>query len=173
VVQYELNVVGSSVLDVVSRVGGWLFDMGMAGWNVGVALGVTPTEPDHDRALRILGVKTAEVTDLWPVSGNRAEHAVLTAIATERFESDPEVRRRGLHALREGVDEIAFWGPVCPEQLGGRVRRTEYRPSAAARAFKAHALIAAGAADDQVGAAETVYCRGEILGGPGADPVTC
>lgn len=118
--------------------------------------------------MRVLGLKTADLTDLWPASANGtasrgAEHVALTAIATERFESDPEVQRRlGSDGAMFG-GEIAFWGHDCPEIAGGRLRRTEYRPSAAARAFKAHALMAAGAvgpvgAGDGAEDAETVYC---------------
>lgn len=170
VLQYELDVVASDVLDVVSRVGGWLFDMRMAGWNVGVAFAVAPTGPDDHRALRVLGLKTVELTELWPTAtggpGRGAERAALTAIAAERFENDPALRRRALDdAMRAG--EIALWGRGCPGVLGGQLRRIEYRPSAAARAFKAHALAAVGAHDTahDTGsvAAETVYCGAETV----------
>ncbi|WP_235717472.1 hypothetical protein [Mycolicibacterium goodii] len=166
VLQYEINVVASGVLDVVSRIGGWLFDMRMAGWDVSVALPEAPDEPDDHRALRVLGLKAAELTELWPACASgpaargSAERVTLTAIATDRFEDDPAVRRRLAHGgMCDG--EIAFWGSECPRLMGGQLRRTDYRPSAAARAFKAHALVAAGACDIvSVGDAETVY-RGE------------
>ena len=180
VLQYELDVVASDVLDVVSRVGGWLFDMRMAGWNVGVAFAVAPTGPDDHRALRVLGLKTVELTELWPTAtggpGRGAERAALTAIAVERFENDPALRRRALDdAMRAG--EIALWGRGCPGVLGGQLRRIEYRPSAAARAFKAHALAAVGAHDTahDTGsvAAETVYCGAETVRALGAALVNC
>lgn len=179
VLQYELNVVASSVLDVVSRVGGWLFDMRMAGWDVGVALAATPSGPGEHRALRVLGLKTADLTELWPAVASRgAEHVALTAIATERFENDPEVQRRLGSDGAMGDGEIAFWGHACPEIAGGRLRRTEYRPSAAARAFKAHALMAAGAgapvsAGEVPEDAETVYCGEGALRVLATESVKC
>lgn len=153
VLQYELNVAGSGVGDLVSGVGGWLFDRAMAGWNVRVAL----TEPGEDAALRILGVKTVEVKGLWQSMAGGPEHVAMTLIATDRFDADDDVRLRGLTALRAGASTLAFWGAGGPGQLGRQVHRAQYRMSAAARAFKAHALTAAGRAAEPVDPVETIF----------------
>lgn len=153
VLQYGLNVVGSSAADVVSGIGGWLFDRQMAGWNVSVALSV----PGDEAALRILGLKTVELQELWQSMAGSSEHVAATAIATDRFDADEDVRLRGLTGLRGGVGEFAFWGADGPGQLGGQVHRAKYRLSAAARAFKAHAVAAAGHSAESVGPVEIVY----------------
>ncbi|MGV0742169.1 hypothetical protein [Mycolicibacterium sp. XJ870] len=152
VLQYELNVVASSAADVVREIGGWLFDRRMAGWHVSVAL----TDPADERALRILGLKAVELTGLWQSAGD-PEYVAMTAIATDRFDSDNDVRLRGLSELRDGPGGLAFWGADCPEQLGGQVHRARYRLSAAARAFKAQALVASGETPARVGAVETMF----------------
>ncbi|MHC9297228.1 hypothetical protein ACRCUN_32615 [Mycobacterium sp. LTG2003] len=153
VLQYDLNVVGSGVGDLVSSVGGWLFDRAMAGWNVNVAL----SEPDVNAALGILGLKTVEPKGRWQSMTGGPEHVAMTLIATDRFDADDDVRLRGLTALRSGAGTLAFWGVAGPGQLGGQVHRAQYRLSAAARAFKAHALAAAGRAAEPVDSVETIF----------------
>lgn len=153
VLQYELNVVGSSGADLVSGIGGWLFDRSMAGWNVRVAL----SEPGGDVALRILGLKAVDAKGLWQSMVGDPEHVAMTLIATDRFDADDDVRLRGLTALRAGAGTLAFWGADGPGQLAGQVHRAQYRPSAAARAFKAHALAAVGRAAAPLDPVETVF----------------
>ena len=58
--RYRLDVVASSVVDVVRFAGGWLFDRAMAGWDVSVLLTDLADQPDG-RPLQILG---AQVVDL-------------------------------------------------------------------------------------------------------------
>lgn len=162
VMRYELNVVGSDVAEVVAGLGGWLFDRRMAGWTVRVFL----TGPSDGRALHILGVKTGEWDGLWRSASGDPESVAMTVIAAGLFETDEMVRTRGVEALRNGSAEVAFWGARCPAQAGATFRRTQYRLSAAARAFKSHALTAAGVPPESASQPETVFrcvSVGEVL----------
>ena len=56
-VAYRLDVVAASAADVVSSIGGWLYDRARAGWDVHVLLA---EHCDH-RPLRILGMQAVEL----------------------------------------------------------------------------------------------------------------
>ncbi|TMS53980.1 hypothetical protein [Mycobacterium sp. DBP42] len=143
--RYELNVLAADVADTVSGVGGWLFDRAMAGWRVSVAL----DEGDDGRALRILGLKAVGLNALWrPVE---AESVATTVIGTSRFESGDH----GL-AVRDPAGTVLFFGSHAPD-FGGPVQRVQYRPSAAAQAFKAHALAVVGADSGSAGGMESLF----------------
>lgn len=160
VLRYELNVLGSSAAEVVACVGGWLFDRRMAGWHVGVAL----TDQHEDTGLRILGLKPVDLKGVWRSAEGDPEAVVMTAIATDRFDSDDEVRLRALETLRNGAGEVAFWGADCPVQLGAGLHRVPHQLSAAARAFKAHALAALGMSAESADPVESVFRRGPGAG---------
>lgn len=151
--QYELNVVADDVADVVSGIGGWLFDRAMAGWRVSVAA----DEVADERALRILGLKAVGLSGLW--RSPEADAVVMTAIGTSRFES-------GDHGLtvRDPGGELVFFGTHGPEGVGVQVQPARYRPSAAALAFKAHALAVTGADPRSAAATETVFRCGQTAG---------
>ena len=55
--RYRLDVVASSVVDVVRFAGGWLFDRAMAGWDVTVLIADRP----DDRPLQVLGAQTLDL----------------------------------------------------------------------------------------------------------------
>lgn len=131
--QYELRVVAAEVADVVSGIGGWLFDQAMAGWRVSVAAGAG----DDERALRILGLKAIGLEGLWRSA--EPDSVTMTAISSDVFESGDD----GL-ALRDHRGDVVFFGSPDPVCLGGTVQPVKYRPSNAALAFKAHAFAAAG-----------------------------
>ncbi|MFV8052752.1 hypothetical protein [Mycobacterium sp. 48b] len=158
--QYELNVVADGVADVVSGIGGWLFDRAMAGWRVSVAV----DEVGDERALRILGLKAVGLSGLWRSA--EADAVVMTAIGTSRFES-------GDHGLtvRNPDGDVVFFGSRGPEGLGLEVQRARYRPSAAALAFKAYALAVAGADPGAADRVETVFRCGRSAGLLDADLV--
>ena len=65
-----------------------------------------------------------------------------------------------LEAVRSGLTEVALWGHDWPINVGGQVDSTEYQLSAAARAFKGHALAAAGLVELGVGETEKLYRSG-------------
>jgi hypothetical protein len=149
--RYQLNVIAADVADVVQSVGGWLFDRSMAGWDVIVFLA---DHNDDVRPLRIVGVRTAELQPApLPVNDGAARAAAL-AIASDLLGTDESIDAEVGDALRCGDIELALWGNGG---FPGRVDPLQYRLSAAARLFKAHALAAAGLTDVPVGISETLF----------------
>jgi 2-iminoacetate synthase ThiH len=73
---------------------------------------------------------------------------------------DERIHEEVLEAVRSGITEVALWGGTRPAKIGGRVDTTQYRLSAAARAYKRHALAAVGLADREVGHTERLYRSG-------------
>ncbi len=124
---YRLYVVAPNVTEVVTHAAGLIVDRVMAGWRVSVALA-----DGHDaQALRILG---ADAVDLGIATEGFAterggEHCAF-AVASELYADAGQVVT--------GSPEVLVWG----ESSYPGVR---HALSAAARAFKAHALAAVGA----------------------------
>lgn len=140
--RYRLDVVGPSAAEVVRNAGGWLVDRVMAGWDVTVLI----AGDDDIRPLQILGVKIADLEaamQLW----EQRPHPQTVAVAAELFVSDARVREGVLGALDQGLTEVTLWGDSWPEELDSTVDSVQHELSAAARAFKAQALAAAGDTD--------------------------
>jgi hypothetical protein len=83
--RYRLDVVASSVVDVVRFAGGWLFDRAMAGWDVSVLLTDLADHPDG-RPVQALDHGVTEVTlwgETWPAelddSVGLVQHRLSTA----------------------------------------------------------------------------------------------
>lgn len=157
--RYRLDVVASSVADVVTFAGGWLFDRSMAGWDVTVLL----TDHPDDRPLHILGAKTLDLEFALSSVGARPRPQALAA-AADLLGSDPRVRGGVLQALDHGVTEVTLWGKTWPAELDDSVGLVEHRLSSAARIFKARALAAAGVPGASLGAAERF--RSGVLSSP-------
>lgn len=151
--RYELNVVAVDAAAMVSGIGGWLFDRAMAGWRVSVTADVHTDE----RALQILGLRAVELSGAQPSGGEEA--VVLTAVAADRLESTED--RFTLH--RPGGDVVLF-GAHGRDRLGDTVQPVQYRPSAAALAFKAYALGVAGVEREPVARVETLFRCGRTAG---------
>jgi hypothetical protein len=145
-VKYCLDVVAASPADVVRSVGGWLYDRVRAGWEVNVLL----PEPCDSRALQILGMQAAQIPS---AASGRATHGL--AVSAEMFASDARVRQQVLHALDRWTTEVTLWHDNWPLSIGHRTTTVQHLLSGAARAFKRHALTAAGIADT-VGPTETL-----------------
>lgn len=143
--RYQLNVIAADVGDVVQSVGGWLFDRSMLGWRVNAWL----THHGGDtRALRILGVRTSELTpDLLSIEDG-AERPAGLAIASDLLGTDECIDALLDEALQGGETEVSLWGD---SRFAGGADSIQYRLSEAARIFKGHALAAAGLIDTQVG----------------------
>ncbi|CAN5168388.1 hypothetical protein BH09ACT8_BH09ACT8_10040 [soil metagenome] len=141
--KYQLTVVGSTVADVVTSAGGWLFDRGMAGWEVNVLLPELPG-PTALRPLDILGARCCEL-DSALGSMKKGPHPHALAVANDLFDYDDRVRQAVLAAMRRGSTEISFWGPGAPTGIDRTVAAVEHPLTAAARVFKAQALVAAAA----------------------------
>ncbi|MBX9639422.1 MAG: hypothetical protein K2X97_06740 [Mycobacteriaceae bacterium] len=156
--RYRLDVVASSVGDVVTFAGGWLFDRSMAGWDVTVLL----TDHPDDRPLHILGAKTLDLETVLGAVGTHPRPQALAA-AADLLGSDPRVRTGVLQALDHGVTEVTLWGTTWPAELDDSVGRVQHKLSMAAQTFKAKALAAAAVAVDYVEPVETF--RSGLLAG--------
>lgn len=139
--KYQLDVIARDVVDLVGSAGGWLFDRAMAGWDVNVVL----TEECDPRPLRILGVNTGrrELDDDSSVQ----TRAPAIAASSGAVADDPELRANVLRAMKRGIGDVLLWGSSWPEGVERGFDLVEHELSAAARAFKGHALAAVGRSD--------------------------
>ncbi len=152
--RYRLDVVAASVPEVVQYAGGWLVDRSMAGWDVTVLIDTA----DDLRPLEILGVEIYDLESALELWADRP-HPQTVAVAADLFASDARVREGVLTALDQGMTEVTLWGDHCPEELDSTVGTVHHQLSAAARAFKVHALAAIGPVEAAaVGCAETFRC---------------
>lgn len=131
--RYRLHVVATDVADVVTSIGGLIFDRAMAGWDVTVAVDANA----DDRAIRILGGKVAVV-------GSDGPRPHVLAVAIDVFVGNEPVRRLALAARKSQATDVLLWGRRRPPNLNGKFVPVRHRPSAAARVFKSHALAARG-----------------------------
>lgn len=152
--RYRLDVVAPTVTDAVKYAGGWIYDRVMAGWDVTVLVG-----GDEDvRPLTILGAGTLELEAVLAAWEDRP-HPQTVAVAANMIDRDTRVLQHVRNALDQGATEVTLWGERLPAELDSSVDSVEHHLSAAAMAFKAKALAAAGdsgAAD--IGACETFRC---------------
>ncbi|MET0704100.1 MAG: hypothetical protein ABWY93_31015 [Mycobacterium sp.] len=153
-IKYQLNVIGSTVLDVVTSAGGWLFDRVMAGWEVNVLV----AELDEVRPLEILGARSFELNSALRAM-RKGPHPQALAVAIDVFDRDERVRQAVLAAMLRGSTEVTFWGPGTPARVERTVSPVEHPLTAAAQVFKAHALVAA-AAGESSGPTETFFSGG-------------
>lgn len=149
-VTYRLDVVAASPADVVCSVGGWLYDRVRAGWDVNVLL---PHGGDS-RPLQILGVHAVDL-DSQMLSASTGCAARGLAVSADMFTSDVRIRQEVLNALDRWMTEVTLWHDGWPLAVGHRTATVQHVLSAAARAFKRHALTAAGISYP-VGATETL-----------------
>ncbi|OSC39940.1 hypothetical protein [Mycobacterium decipiens] len=161
--RYRLDVVASSVVDVVRFAGGWLFDRAMAGWDVTVLLADPPADHPDDRPLQILGARTLDLEDALASVGTRPRPQALAA-AADLYGCDPRVRRGVLRALDHGVTEVTLWGRRWPAELDDSVALVQHQLTRAAQTFKAQALAAAGSPASSIGCTETF--RSPLMGCP-------
>jgi hypothetical protein len=149
-VKYRLDVVACSPADVVWSAGGWLYDRARAGWEVNVLL---PRRFDT-RPLQILGIQAADLdSQIQPATTGCAARGL--AVSADMFASDVRIRREVLRALDRRMTEVTLWHDGWPLAVGHRMITVQHVLSAAARAFKRHALTAAGVSD-AVGPTETL-----------------
>lgn len=142
--RYRLDVVTTSVADVVRFAGGWLFDRAMAGWDVTVLLTDLADHRDA-RPLHILGARTLDLEAALAAVDTRARPQALAA-AADLLGCDSRVRQGVLQALDHGATEVTLWGDRWPAELNDSVGVVQHRLSRAAKTFKARALAASVAA---------------------------
>ena len=134
----HLYVIGPSTPQVVDRVGGWIFDRAMAGWDVTVFI----SDLRDVRPLRILGAQADDYRSAV-VSMENCPGRMALAVAAEVCDDDASVHGLVRRMLDEGSCEVAIWGDARSADLGAGLPMTSYRLSSAAAAFKKHALAAA------------------------------
>lgn len=157
--KYQLDVTACDVVDVVRSAGGWLFDRSMAGWDVTVHL----NSECHDlRPLHIIGVNT-EPPPADDDAGAPARALALAASAAV-VAADPQLRNDLLRAMKRGIGDVLLWGNSWPAGVERGVELVEHELSAAARAFKGHALTALGLSEP-VESTETFRGRTTFLAG--------
>ena len=148
--KYQLDVMATSIKDVVTCAGGWLFDQSMAGWTVTVLL--APHEDQDPRPLHILGANTVDLEAT--LAGPRRSPAALS-VAADLYVSDKQVRRRVRAALSDGLTHVTSWGPHWSMDLNRRYSYMHHELSSAAVVFKSCALAAAGIEESPGSTAET------------------
>ena len=147
--RYRVDVIGSTAADVVLEAGGWLFDRAIRGWDVNVHL----ANCADSRPLQILGVKSLALQPGFESSGSFLSTQAL-AVAVEMVTGDAAVRAAVNAALDHCHTEVTLWGAKCPSELHRRLDTVLHDLSAAARAYKAQALVAAGVHDYRLQATE-------------------
>jgi hypothetical protein len=136
----------------VTFAGGWIYDRVMAGWDVTVLIG----NDDDARPLENLGAQVRELQSVLEACEDRP-HPQTVAVAADVFDSDPRVHQHVLNALEQGATEVTLWGERLPAELDQSVDSVEHHLSAAARAFKSQALVAANV-EAAVAHSETFRC---------------
>jgi hypothetical protein len=142
ILRYQLNVVASSIEDVVRAAGGWLCDRARAGWDVNVLV--------VDRAdatpLTILGASALDPDEDFVAVVRSTSKVGALAVGVDVLRTDSRVRAEILRAAKRGLTEVTVWGEPSPAELGHHGDAVTHRVSSAARAFKSHALAAADVA---------------------------
>jgi hypothetical protein len=151
--RYRLDVAAVSAVDVVQSAGGWLYDRVMAGWEVTVLL----SQRGDTRPLRILGVEALDLTSKFASSAMDPASQSL-AVSAEAFAADAGVRKKVLQALDDRLTEVALWGDGWPLRVNRGTTRAQHVLSAAALAFKGHALAAAGTPCNSIDPTEMLLC---------------
>lgn len=153
--RYRLDVFAASTVDVVQSAGGWLYDRAMAGWEVAVLL-----PPGCDgRPLRILGVRVADRDPGFETGFLEGAPPQSLAVSADAFAGDPDLREEVRKALDDRLTEVALWGDGWPLDVNRAMTRAHHTLSAAARAYKGHALAAAGIRCDSIDSVETLLAR--------------
>jgi hypothetical protein len=128
----KLIVLAVDAADIVTAAGGVIIDLVRAGWTVEAYMQALSDE----RALRILGVRAQAL----PTRFDEKDVPDVIYCSAELL-SNRGVRMITESARRNGGD-VAFWGDDPSGIEAGAT--TQHRLSPAAKAFKAHAMTAAG-----------------------------
>ncbi len=139
--RYRVAVVAASVAEAVRAAGGSAFDRSLSGWDVAVFVDDEDVHP-----VRILGGQLARLDDLADVTASAPPDVVIVSAATHA--DDGRVGAFVEAVLEAGRVPVMFWDSV-PSIDGVALEL-----SAAARAFKARALAAAGAMGEAVESVE-------------------
>ncbi len=97
---------------------------------------------DH-RPLQILGMQAVEL-DPHILAASTECAARGLAVSADMFAPDARIQREVLAALNRWMTEVTLWHDDWPLNVGHRTTTVQHVLSGAARAFKCHALQAAG-----------------------------
>jgi hypothetical protein len=153
ILRYQLNVVALTMEDVVRSAGGWLYDSTRAGWDVNVVV----ANGGDPRPMTILGATALDLDESFLSMVQRASRGEALAVSADLLDADARVRDEVLRVLKRGLAEVTVWGTRWPAELGRQADSVQHRVSAAARAFKSHALVAADLSTDSVSPTETFF----------------
>jgi hypothetical protein len=151
--RYRLTVVATDIADAVHSAGGWLCDRARAGWDVTVLV----ADHQNTRPVAILGATAVDIDAPGSSVLSLAAQSAELAVTARALTLDERVRADVRALLKKGCTAVTVWGDRWPSEVGGAVDPTEHRLSAAARAFKAHALEAATPEPQVVTASETCF----------------
>jgi hypothetical protein len=151
--RYQLNVIASSTADVVQFAGGWLFDRSRAGWDVNVLV----AQHDDPQPMAILGATATDLDAGFSGMVRKVAQGGALAVGADMLGTDIRIRDEVLALLKRGLTEVTVWGDAWPAELGRQIDPVPHRVSAAARAFKVHALAAAAVSSDSVSRTETLF----------------
>jgi len=151
--RYRLTVVATDMADAVQSAGGWLCDRARSGWDVTVLV----ADHQNTRPVAILGATAVDIDAPDSSVMNLASQSAELAVTARALSLDDRVRADVRTLLKKGTTAVSVWGQQWPTEVGGAVHPTEHRLSAAARAFKAHALDAVTPEPKAVTATETCF----------------
>ena len=141
--RYQFQVVAGSIADVVTSIGGLIFDRAMAGWDVSVVLRGDCDRDVDDRPVRILGARLAERMSN-PDDARALPRPHLLALAADVMVKSDAVRRHVLALANDSGTDVLLWGRHHPTRFPRTLVAARHRPSAAAQVFKSHALLGVG-----------------------------
>jgi hypothetical protein len=150
--RYRLVAFSPSVHEMVEAAGGLLFDRAAAGWEVVVFV---DAETGY-RPLEVLGVSIVKSFDL--VTRDVAIPSADMVVASAVLHDDLRVRRFVVEASRCSGD-VAVWGGSWARPPHELPNILEYALSAAARAYKYQALLAANDGEPRQPAATESFHR--------------
>lgn len=153
ILRYRLTVVAATTEDVVRSAGGWLYDSARAGWDVNVRV----ANGGDVRPLTILGATALDPAEDFVSMVRSASHDGALAVSADLLGADARVRNEIVRVLKRGLTEVTVWGTGWPAALGRQGDSVQHQVSAAARAFKSHALVAADVSTDAVTRTETLF----------------
>jgi hypothetical protein len=153
ILRYQLNVVASTTEDVVRSAGGWLFDRARAGWDVNVMV----ADGGASQPLAILGATSFDFNEGMLSMVRNASRIGALAVSADLLGTDTRVRDEVVRVLKRGLTEVTVWGERWPAELGRQADPVQHRVSAAARAFKSYALVAADVSAESVTPTETLF----------------
>jgi len=169
--RYRLIVLGDGVGEIVECAGGFLCDRARAGWDLSVMLSgfldrpvARPCDP---RPLSILGIDARELDTDVGAAIRRLPRGGALVVGAGLLARNAGVRDDVLRVMTQRQSEVTVWGGSADSGYG--LDPAAHPLSTAARAFKAHALRAAGVPAHDVSAVaptETLFrLRGQTLRG--------